>query len=86
MVVERPWNMKIDKKSWVFVISHEILPILPLNFSIFITSLPTLRNLASVWKICIFQPFLQNVANAKIKNYHGKVGRTQPLDFLSKDY
>ena len=49
---------KLAKKtSWKFVLSHEILPILPLNFTKFVLFLLTLGNLTLVKKIRIFQPF-----------------------------
>ena len=54
MVMEKVMErVKLAKMSWNSVTSHGILPILPF--------LPTLRNLASVHEVCIFQPFLKDL-------------------------
>ena len=76
MVMEKSRNIKICKnKSWNFVISHGILPILSLNLIKCMPYLPTLSHLVSVYNIRIFQPSPQNVANAKLghRHNHGKL-------------
>ena len=71
VIVVDEWNMKIWLKVMEFVVSHGIHPILPMNFTKFIPSLPTLRNLATVYKVCNFQPFPQNVENAEFEEEYG---------------
>ena len=52
----------VMEKSWNFVISHEISPILPPNFTNFVNFLVTARKLSSNLESL---RFLQNVANVK---------------------
>ena len=72
------------KKSWNLVISHGILTILLLNFTKFVPYLPTLRNLASVQKVCTSRPFQQNLSREMVIENRETVVEKSSEFFFSK--
>ena len=82
MAMESHGTCKIVLKSLNFVISHAILPILPLNCMTFVFFFVTTKKVCICVECPIFRCFPQNAANVKIekrdghgklKNDHGKV-------------
>ena len=75
MVMEKSWKShrtwKICQKSWNFVVSHGILPILPQNYSIFLVNS---KKLSSDLESPHFPMFSAKHCECKIgeRNGHGK--------------
>ena len=64
---------KIGQKSWNFVISHRILPILPPNYTKFVFVLVTAKKLSSNLESLHFPMFLTKCWECKIRKWSWKI-------------